>query len=131
MLHLTLRELAAKKLRLMTTAIAVMLGVAFMAGTLVLTATISKTFEGLFTDGYAGTDAYVRGTSEINGEFGAQRPRIDASMVSPLPTPPQPMTATESPRLRPRSPDTHSSSTPTASRLGTPGKGLRRSAKAG
>ena len=68
MFHLTLRELAAKKLRLLTTAIAVMLGVAFMAGTLVLTATISKTFDGLFADGYAGTDAYVRGTSQIDAE---------------------------------------------------------------
>ncbi len=84
MLHLTLRELAAKKLRLLTTAIAVMLGVAFMAGTLVLTATITKTFDGLFTDGYAGTDAYVRGTSEIDPEFGAQRPRLDASIVDTI-----------------------------------------------
>ena len=84
MLHLTLRELAAKKLRLLTTAIAVMLGVAFMAGTLVLTATISKTFDGLFTDGYAGTDAYVRATSEITPEFGMQRPRLDASMVDTI-----------------------------------------------
>jgi putative ABC transport system permease protein len=81
MLHLTLRELAAKKLRLLTTAIAVMLGVAFMAGTLVLTTTISKTFAGLFADGYAGTDAYVRGTSEINADFGAQRPRLDATII--------------------------------------------------
>jgi putative ABC transport system permease protein len=84
MLHLTLRELAAKKLRLLTTAIAVMLGVAFMAGTLVLTSTISKTFDGLFTDGYAGTDAYVRSTSEINPEFGMQRPRLDASIVDTI-----------------------------------------------
>lgn len=84
MLHLTLRELAAKKLRLLTTAVAVMLGVAFMAGTLVLTATISKTFDNLFADGYAGTDAYVRGTAEINPEFGAQRPRLDASIVDTI-----------------------------------------------
>ncbi len=84
MFRLTLRELAAKKLRLMTTAIAVMLGVAFMAGTLVLTATITKTFDGLFADGYAGTDAYVRGTSQIDAEFGAQRPRLDASIVDTI-----------------------------------------------
>ena len=84
MLHLTLRELAAKKLRLLTTAVAVMLGVAFMAGTLVLTATISKTFDGLFADGYAGTDAYVRGTSELNPEFGGQRPRLDASIIDTI-----------------------------------------------
>jgi len=84
MLQLTLRELAAKKRRLLTTGIAVMLGVAFMAGTLVLTSTISRTFDGLFADGYAGTDAYVRGTSEIDPEFGAQRPRLDASIVDSI-----------------------------------------------
>lgn len=86
MFRLTVRELAAKKLRLMTTAIAVMLGVAFMAGTLVLTATISKTFDGLFADTYAGTDAYVRGTSEIDANFGVQRPRLDASIVDTIAT---------------------------------------------
>ncbi|MEP7115400.1 MAG: FtsX-like permease family protein, partial [Ilumatobacteraceae bacterium] len=59
-------------------------GVAFMAGTLVLTSTISKTFDGLFTDGYAGTDAYVRGTSGIDADFGAQRPRLDASIVDTI-----------------------------------------------
>ena len=84
MFKLTLKELFGKKLRLITTALAVMLGVAFMAGTMVLTATISKTFDGLFTDGYAGTDAYVRGTSEINAEFGMQRPRLDASIVDTI-----------------------------------------------
>jgi len=55
MLHVTWKGLLAHKIRLATTAIAVLIGVAFMAGTLVLTATISKTFDGLFTDSYAGT----------------------------------------------------------------------------
>jgi putative ABC transport system permease protein len=81
MFRLTLRELGAKKLRLLTTAIAVMLGVAFMAGTMVLTATIGKTFDGLFADGYAGTDAYIRGASQIETSFAAQRPRLDATIV--------------------------------------------------
>ena len=83
MFRLTLKELGAKKLRLMTTAVAVMLGVAFMAGTLVLTATISRTFDGLFADGYAGTDAYVRGTSEIESDL-AQRPRLDIGTVDTI-----------------------------------------------
>ena len=42
MFRLTLKELLAKKLRLLTTALAVMLGVAFMAGTLVLTDTMNR-----------------------------------------------------------------------------------------
>ena len=36
MLRTTLRNLSARKLRLLTTGLAVMLGVAFIAGTLVL-----------------------------------------------------------------------------------------------
>jgi putative ABC transport system permease protein len=81
MLHLTMRELAAKKLRLLTTAIAVMLGVAFMAGTLVFTATLNHTFDGLLADSYAGTDAYLRGVTAIDTDFGEQTPRLDASVV--------------------------------------------------
>ncbi|HTH06332.1 MAG TPA: ABC transporter permease, partial [Ilumatobacteraceae bacterium] len=84
MFRLTLKELGAKKLRLVTTAIAVMLGVAFMAGTLVLTATISRTFDGLFADGYAGTDSYVRATSDIDADFALQRPRLDAGLVDDI-----------------------------------------------
>jgi putative ABC transport system permease protein len=81
MLRLTIKELAAKKLRLLTTAIAVMLGVAFMAGTLVFTATLHHTFDGLLADSYAGTDAYLRGVSAIDTDFGEQTPRLDASVV--------------------------------------------------
>jgi putative ABC transport system permease protein len=43
MFRITLKELAAKKLRLLSTALAVFLGVAFLAGTLVLTDTVMKT----------------------------------------------------------------------------------------
>ena len=77
MFRLTIKELLAKKLRLLTTALAVMLGVAFMAGTLVLTDTMNRTFDGLLSDAYAGTDAYVRGVSELDAGT-AQAPRLDA-----------------------------------------------------
>ena len=42
MFSTTLKNLAARKLRLLTTSLAVLLGVAFMAGTLVLTDTIDR-----------------------------------------------------------------------------------------
>ena len=80
MFRLTLKELLAKKLRLLTTALAVMLGVAFMAGTLVLTDTMNRTFDGLLSDAYSGTDAFVRGESELDDSTAAA-PRIDASVV--------------------------------------------------
>ena len=50
MFKLTIKELAAHKLRLLTTAFAVLLGVAFMAGTLVFTDTISATFDSALAD---------------------------------------------------------------------------------
>ena len=80
MFRLTLKELLAKKLRLLTTALAVMLGVAFMGGTLVLTATMNRTFDDLLSDAYSGTDAFVRGESELDDSTAAA-PRIDASVV--------------------------------------------------
>ena len=43
MFRLTIKELAAKKLRLLSTALAVFLGVAFLAGTLLLTDTVTRT----------------------------------------------------------------------------------------
>ena len=50
----------AHKLRFVLTALAVIIGVAFMAGTSVLTATIQQTFDDLFANIYRGTDAVVR-----------------------------------------------------------------------
>ena len=48
MIRTTIKGLLARKRRLLTTALAVTLGVAFMSGTLVLTDTIGKTFDDLF-----------------------------------------------------------------------------------
>jgi putative ABC transport system permease protein len=83
MLKTALRNLLAHKVRLFTTGLAVALGVAFIAGTLVLTDTITKTFDDLFTDALADTDAMVRAKASFddpNG-FGELRGRIDASLV--------------------------------------------------
>ncbi|HMA46978.1 MAG TPA: FtsX-like permease family protein, partial [Frankiaceae bacterium] len=78
-----LQGVVAHKLRLLATALAVALGVAFMAGTLVLTDTIGKTFDEVFTDVYKGTDAVVRGKAAFTGpqSSGEQRPRIDAALL--------------------------------------------------
>ena len=50
MFKLTLRGLVAHKLRFLLTGIAVVLGVAFVSGTLVFTDTVKKTFDSLFAD---------------------------------------------------------------------------------
>jgi putative ABC transport system permease protein len=81
MFTLTIKELAARKLRLLTTAFAVLLGVAFMAGTMVFTDTIGATFDSVLADADDGVDAYVRAPSEIDLGYGEPGPRLDASLV--------------------------------------------------
>jgi putative ABC transport system permease protein len=86
MFKIALQSLLARKLRLVTTALAVILGVAFTAGTLVLTDTMSNIFNNLSASVYQGTDALVRATAVFNGpnQMGEQRPNIDASLVPAL-----------------------------------------------
>ena len=83
MLFVTIRGLVAHKFRLFATALAVTLGVAFMAGTLVLTDTVGRTFDDLFGDVYQQTDAVVRGEAIFDGgvNVGVQRGRLDASVL--------------------------------------------------
>jgi putative ABC transport system permease protein len=81
MLRTTFKSLAAHKFRLFATSLAVMLGVAFTAGTLVLTDTIQKTFDDLFSDIYADTDAVVRAEGAFDSQGIEQRGRVDASLL--------------------------------------------------
>jgi putative ABC transport system permease protein len=86
MIKVILSGLLARKFRLFATALAVTLGVAFMAGTLVLTDTLSATFNDLSAGVYKGTDAEVRAKAAFTGGMfvGAQRPLVDASLVRAL-----------------------------------------------
>ena len=126
MLRTALKNLLAHKLRLLTTALAVTLGVAFMAGTLVLTDTISQTFDNLFADVYKGTDAVVRAKAAFEGPQGTgeQRGRVDASLVPTVRAVP----GVAAPRAR--SSATPGSSARTARRSATRPTARRRSAGA-
>ena len=87
MIRVTLKGLLAHKARLVTTTLAVMLGVAFTAGTLILTDTVGKTFDDLFADVNAGTDAVVRRAETVETEFGDdQRGAISADLVDTVST---------------------------------------------
>jgi len=55
----TLKGLLTRKLRTALTAIAIVLGVATVSGTFVLTDSIDKAFDSIFTEVYSGTDATI------------------------------------------------------------------------
>ena len=79
MLSLTLREMRAHARRLTGTSLAVLLGVAFLAGTLVLGDTLRRNFDTLFTDVNAGTDVVVRNATDLS--IDAPRGLIPLSLV--------------------------------------------------
>ena len=61
MIAVALKGLAGRKLRATLTALAIVLGVAMVSGTYVLTDTITKAFDAIFTDSYTGTSAVISG----------------------------------------------------------------------
>ena len=70
MWSVTIKSLAAHKLRLALTALAVVLGVAFMSGTFVLTDTIKHDINGLISQTTAGRSAVVRATAPYGDSSG-------------------------------------------------------------
>jgi len=68
-----LKGLFSRKLRTSLTAIAIVLGVAMISGTYVLTDSISKAFDSIFTESYRGTDAVITGKSAFDlGDSGTE-----------------------------------------------------------
>jgi putative ABC transport system permease protein len=59
MLKATLKSLLSRKLRLILSGLAVVLGVMFVSGAFVLTDTLGRSFDSLFSSVYAGTDVQV------------------------------------------------------------------------
>ena len=83
MTKVALRGLLGRKLRAVLTAIAIVLGVAMISGTYILTDTIDRAFKTLFTESYAGTDAVVTGRGldiSVDGEA-LPNPPVDASVL--------------------------------------------------
>jgi putative ABC transport system permease protein len=83
MIRVALRGLAGRKLRAVLTAFAIILGVAMVSGTYVLTDTIDKAFDNIFSETYANTDAVVSGkTADIDFEGdSADTPPVDQSLL--------------------------------------------------
>jgi putative ABC transport system permease protein len=76
-----LKGLAGRKVRALLTALAVVIGVSMVSGTFVLTDTMKKAFDGIFTESYAGTDAVVSGRQLVDFSSGG-RATIPAGLLT-------------------------------------------------
>src|SRR5689334_17778232 len=82
MWKVSIKNILAHKFRIVLTSIAVVLGVSFMTGTLVLSDTITRTFDNLITNVNNGLSAQIRAKASFKDENGnQQRNRISASLV--------------------------------------------------
>jgi putative ABC transport system permease protein len=85
MTSLAFKNLVAHRRRFVGTFLAAVLGVAFLAGTLVLGDTLKRNFDSLFAEANAGVDVAVRSSTLIKGGNGPdeleQRGLVDASVV--------------------------------------------------
>jgi putative ABC transport system permease protein len=76
----SLRSLMARRTRAALTALAIVLGVAMIAGSLILTDTIDRAFTDIFGSSYTNTDLVVRGTPAVDDAF-AGAPTVPASLL--------------------------------------------------
>ena len=67
MTGVALKGLAARKVRALLTALAVVIGVSMISGTYILTDTMQKAFDGIFESSYAQTDAVISGKEVVTG----------------------------------------------------------------
>ena len=82
MWRITIKGLLAHKLRLVLTALAIVLGVTFISGTFVLTDTLHNTFTSLFGTVYQNIDFQVRGVAQLSTSGGdATRNPIPESVL--------------------------------------------------
>ena len=83
MTRVALRGLLGRKLRTALTAVAIVLGVALVAGTLILTDSISKAFDNIFTDSRQGSSVVISGKSafDLTDDSGATAPPLNESLL--------------------------------------------------
>jgi putative ABC transport system permease protein len=86
MIAVALKGLAGRKLRSVLTAIAVVLGVALVSGTYVLTDSIDRAFDNIFTDSRQGSNAVISGKSafDLSEGSGATEPSFDQSLLQTI-----------------------------------------------
>ncbi len=82
MFRLAISDVWSHKRRLAGSMIAVVLGVAFLSGTLLLGDTLKANFDNLFTTANGGTDVVLRGDTQIGSDINKSRSGVDASLVA-------------------------------------------------
>ncbi len=84
MIRFALRGLLGRKLRTVLTALGIVLGVALVSGTYVLTDSISTAFDAIFKQTYKNTDAAITGKSAftLGGDSGSTAPSFDQSLLA-------------------------------------------------
>jgi putative ABC transport system permease protein len=82
MWRVTIKGLLAHKLRLALTALSIVLGVTFIAGTFILTDTLHNTFDTLFSNVYQNIDFQVRGVAQFGSGGNATRNNVPESLVA-------------------------------------------------
>lgn len=82
MLRLSVRQLLAHKIRFFMTSFAVVLGVSFVVGSLVVTDTVRRSFDTLMTEVTAGVDLQVRSEAPFDEQsFTGNREPLPAALV--------------------------------------------------
>src|SRR5215207_1380470 len=83
MLRVALKGLLGRKLRTALTAVAIVLGVAMVSGTYVLTDSIDQAFDSIFNDVRQGSDAVITGKSafDLTDGSGSEAPTLDESLL--------------------------------------------------
>ena len=83
MTRFAIRGLLSRKLRTALTAIAIVLGVAMISGTYVLTDSIDQAFDRIFTDIRQGSNAVISGKSafDLSDGSGVTEPTVDESLL--------------------------------------------------
>ena len=90
MLKIAFKSILARKRRLFTTSIAILLGVAFISGTAVLSDVLSRSVKDLVDAAYRGIDVVVRDERAQDNAFSSQPIRPPAQSPLPEASPPMP-----------------------------------------
>lgn len=82
MFRLSLKNVLARKGRLLLTALAIIAGTAFLSGVFVFSDTIRGTFDKIFASAFEKTDAFVRSTNKVDAGFSTTRDQIPDTLIA-------------------------------------------------